>query len=163
MTSGKPGGKPGDKAGVIAPPPLLFAGAVVLGLVLDRWVVPAGFGLPDMARQGGAGVLVVAGLALGVAAFRLFSRAGTHVEPWKPSTALVTDGVYRWTRNPMYVGMSLLQAGLALIFDSVAVLAMLVPLLVVLRYGVIAREERYLGAKFPDQYAAYRQRVRRWL
>jgi protein-S-isoprenylcysteine O-methyltransferase Ste14 len=163
MTSGKPGGKPGDKAGVIAPPPLLFAGAVVLGLALDRWVVPAGFGLSNMARQGGAGVLVVAGLALGVAAFRLFSRAGTHVEPWKPSTALVTDGVYRWTRNPMYVGMSLLQAGLALVFDSVAVLAMLVPLLVVLRYGVIAREERYLAAKFPDQYAAYRQRVRRWL
>jgi protein-S-isoprenylcysteine O-methyltransferase Ste14 len=151
-----------DKAGVIAPPPLLFAGAVAIGLVLHYWVFPIGFGLSPGIRYVSGGLLIVAALAIALSAIRLFGKAGTHVEPWKPSTALVTGGVYCYTRNPMYLGMALMHVGLSLIFDSVTLLLMLVPFLVVIRYGVIAREERYLTAKFPTDYPAFQKRVRRW-
>jgi len=107
-------------------------------------------------------VSIAAALGIAYFAIRLFSRAGTHVEPWKPSTALVTGGIYGYTRNPMYLGMALLLVGLSLVFDSVTLLLMLVPFLLVIRYGVIAREERYLTAKFPTEYTAFQKRVRRW-
>jgi len=151
-----------DKPGVIAPPPLLFAGAVAIGLALHYWIVPIGFGLAAGVRYGFAVVLVAVGLAVAAPAIRLFNRAGTHVEPWKPATALVTTGIYAHTRNPMYVALALVHVALSLIFDSVTVLVLLVPLLVVMRYGVIGREERYLAAKFPGEYSEYRRRVRRW-
>jgi protein-S-isoprenylcysteine O-methyltransferase Ste14 len=113
-------------------------------------------------RYGIGGVLIAVALNIGLGAIRLFGKAGTHVEPWKPAKALVTSGIYNYTRNPMYVGMALIHVGLSLIFDSVTVLLLLVPFLVVIRYGVIAREERYLTAKFPVEYPEYRRRVRRW-
>jgi protein-S-isoprenylcysteine O-methyltransferase Ste14 len=151
-----------DKPGVIAPPPLLFAGAIAIGLALHYWVIPIGFGLGAGVRYGVGGVLIAAALGMGLGTIRLFGKAGTHVEPWKPATALVTSGIYAYTRNPMYMGMALIHVGLSLIFDSVTVLLLLVPLLVVIRYGVIGREERYLTAKFPEEYPEYRRRVRRW-
>ena len=151
-----------DKAGVIAPPPLLLLGAVAIGLALHHWVIPIGFGLAPGIRYGLGGVSIAAALGIAFSAIRLFSRAGTHVEPWKPSTALVTGGIYGYTRNPMYLGMALLLVGLSLIFDSVTLLLMLVPFLLVIRYGVIAREERYLTSKFPTEYPAFQKRVRRW-
>jgi protein-S-isoprenylcysteine O-methyltransferase Ste14 len=151
-----------DKPGVIAPPPLLFAGAIAIGLALHYWVIPIGFGLGAGVRYGVGGVLIAAALGMGLGAIRLFGKAGTHVEPWKPATALVTSGIYAYTRNPMYMGMALIHVGLSLIFDSVTVLLLLVPFLVVIRYGVIGREERYLTAKFPAEYPEYQRRVRRW-
>jgi protein-S-isoprenylcysteine O-methyltransferase Ste14 len=154
--------KPGDKPGVIAPPPLIFAAAIALGLALHYWVIPIEFGLDAGVRYGIGGVLIAVALNIGLGAIRLFGKAGTHVEPWKPAKALVTNGIYNYTRNPMYVGMALIHVGLSLIFDSVTVLLLLVPFLVVIRYGVIAREERYLTAKFPVEYPEYRRRVRRW-
>jgi protein-S-isoprenylcysteine O-methyltransferase Ste14 len=147
---------------VIAPPPLLFAGAIAIGLALHYWVIPIGFGLSAGVRYGIGGVLAVAAVGMGLGAIRLFGRAGTHVEPWKPATALVTSGIYAYTRNPMYVGLALIHVVLSLIFDSVTVLLLLIPFLVVLRYGVIGREERYLTAKFPAEYPEYQRRVRRW-
>ena len=151
-----------DKPGVIAPPPLIFAAAIAMGLALHHWVIPIEFGLDAGVRYGIGGVLIAAALNIGLGAIRLFGKAGTHVEPWKPAKALVTSGIYAYTRNPMYVGMALIHVGLSLIFDSVTVLLLLVPFLVVIRYGVIAREERYLTAKFPVEYPEYQRRVRRW-
>jgi protein-S-isoprenylcysteine O-methyltransferase Ste14 len=151
-----------DKAGVIAPPPLLFAGAIAIGLALHYWVIPISFGLDAGVRYGIGGVLIAAALGMGLGAIRLFGNAGTHVEPWKPATALVTGGIYAYTRNPMYLGLALMHVGLSLIFDSVTVLLLLVPFLLVMRYGVIGREERYLTAKFPVEYPQYQRRVRRW-
>ena len=92
-----------------------------------------------------------------------FRRAGTAVEPWRTSTALVTNGVYRFTRNPMYLAMALLYLGAALAADSVLALVLLPPLLVLVRVGVISREERYLERRFGDEYRRYRSSVRRWL
>jgi protein-S-isoprenylcysteine O-methyltransferase Ste14 len=94
---------------------------------------------------------------------RRFRAARTNPEPWKPSTAVVASGVYRHTRNPMYVGMTLVYLALALAFDSGVALLLAAPLLALVRWGVIAREERYMEAKFGDDYRRYRASVRRWL
>ncbi len=97
------------------------------------------------------------------AALGRLRRAGTAVEPWRPSTALVTDGVYRLTRNPIYLAMGLLYLGLALALDSVVALVLLPPLLALVQVAVVSREERYLEGKFGDDYRRYRASVRRWL
>jgi protein-S-isoprenylcysteine O-methyltransferase Ste14 len=89
-------------------------------------------------------------------------RAGTNVLPSQPTLSIVTDGPFRFTRNPLYVAGSLLYLGLTLIFNSVWPLVLFVPMLVVLDRGVIRREERYLEGKFGDVYLAYKARVRRW-
>ena len=110
------------------------------------------------------GVMVfAAGLALAIWAFVTFRRAGTRVETTEPTMAIVTHGPYRFTRNPIYLGMFLGQTGLAIGFDNLWILAMLIPFHLVLRYGVVAREEAYLEHKFGDVYSAYKSRVRRWL
>lgn len=154
---------PGRIAGVIAPPPLLYLGALLIGLGLDRLLGLPSLAIGSPARWLLGGALALAGVALALPAARRFRRAGTHVEPWKPSNALVTEGIYRHTRNPMYLGLSLAYLGLAIAAGSPAALVLLPPLLVVVHYGVIAREERYLEARFGQSYRDYKARVRRWL
>jgi protein-S-isoprenylcysteine O-methyltransferase Ste14 len=150
-----------DNAGVIMRPPNLVAATFVLGFALELlWptCLPGGraflvLGLPFIA----GGVLLMA------AAMRQFRAAGTHVETWRPTEALVTRGVYARTRNPIYLAMLAIYIGLGIEINSVWVLALAVPLFFALRYGVIAREERYLAAKFGEPYRAYCAQVRRWL
>lgn len=152
-----------DTPGVVAPPPLIFLGALALGVGLDFGVLRVPTGLPGWFRFGIGGVFAAAALGLAAAALWRFRRAGTAVEPWRPSTALVTDGVYRFTRNPIYLGMALLYLGSALALDSGVALALLAPLLATVQVGVIGREERYLESKFGDEYRRYRASVRRWI
>jgi protein-S-isoprenylcysteine O-methyltransferase Ste14 len=162
---------PDDTPGVIAPPPLLFLGALAVELALDFGLARLSTGLPGWLRLGaGASLAAAAGALFAAAAGALFAgalgrfrRAGTPVEPWRPSSALVTDGVYRFTRNPIYLGMALLYAGLALGADSAVALALLVPLLALVQAGIVAREERYLEGRFGDEYRRYKASVRRWI
>lgn len=153
----------GDTPGVIAPPPLLFLGVLLIGAALDFGLLRVSTGLPGSLRLGAGAVLAAAAGALVAGALRRFRRAGTAVEPWRPSTALVTDGVYRFTRNPIYLAMALLYLGLALAMDGVVALLLLPPLLALVQVGVIAREERYLEGKFGEDYRRYVASVRRWL
>ena len=90
-------------------------------------------------------------------------RAGTNVRPDQPATTIVMGGPFRFTRNPLYVGTTGLYVGVALLVDALRPLVLLVPLLAIVEWGVICREERYLEAKFGDAYRTYRARVRRWL
>lgn len=150
-----------DHPGVITHPPLLYAGALVAGAVLD-WILP----LPLLAP--GAGMvpgitLIVAALALAGWCLGLFAKAGTNVPTHKPSTAIVTTGPYRLSRNPIYLALTALSVGIALWVNSAWMLGLIVPTLVVMTIGVIMREEKYLEAKFGDDYRAYKARVRRWL
>lgn len=153
-----------DTAGVIAPPPLLAASALAIGLILDR-LLPAYLlgALLSLSQRVVIGiVLMAAGGALGLAAVRAFRKVGTHVKPWKPSSALVTVEVFQWLRNPMYVGLVLLLAGFAIMIASDWTLVMTIVLALVLHVGVVRREERYLEKKFGDAYRSYKARVPRY-
>jgi protein-S-isoprenylcysteine O-methyltransferase Ste14 len=107
-------------------------------------------------------LLIAAGVGLGIPAVNAFRAAHTHVEPWKTSSALVTAGIFRWLRNPMYVGFTLCLAGLAVLLASDWTLVMTVAFVAVLHFGVVKREERYLEAKFGDAYRRYKETVPRY-
>jgi len=151
-----------DNAHVIVHPPIAWAVAAVAGLALN-WLVPLPF-VPAAIPAGWVGAIVfVLALALGIWAITTMTRAGSNVPTNRPSTTIVESGPYRLTRNPIYVGMFLGQIGLAVAFDSLWLLVTLVAFALVIRYGVVAREEAYLERKFGDVYRSYRARVRRWL
>jgi protein-S-isoprenylcysteine O-methyltransferase Ste14 len=151
-----------DSAKVTFPPPLVYLGMLLLGLALDR-VLPWSVELTAIGRYVGGGVLIVAALAYLLAAAGGFRKVGTDVKPWKTTSTIVAEGVYALTRNPMYLGMALFMAGLGLVFSSLGVILMLPVVIALIQTQVIAREERYLEAKFGDEYRAYKSRVRRWL
>jgi protein-S-isoprenylcysteine O-methyltransferase Ste14 len=119
--------------------------------------------LPAAVSYGLGGALVVAGSLFARSFFRAFSRAGTPVSPYQGTTALVTSGPYRLSRNPGYLGMALAYSGVALLFGALWPFVSLVPTLLLIDRGVIRREERYLERRFGDQYVRYRASTRRWL
>jgi protein-S-isoprenylcysteine O-methyltransferase Ste14 len=147
-------------AGVIAPPPVVFLGFLGLGFVLES-LLP-GAALPGWAQWGGA-VVIVAGAALMISFELAFKRAGTDANPYRPSTALATDGPYRFSRNPGYLGMAITYIGITLAAEAPWALVMLVPAILVIQYGVIAREERYLERLFGEEYLSYKRATRRWI
>jgi protein-S-isoprenylcysteine O-methyltransferase Ste14 len=155
---------PADTPDVIAPPPLIFVAAVVLGLLLE-WLLPV-YVLSVLFYGTGRiiiGLLLIgAGAALGIAAERTFRAAGTNAPPWKPALSLATSGVFRYLRNPMYVGMTLMVAGLAILLASDWMLVLLAPAVLVTHYGVVLPEERYLEQKFGDRYRRYKTAVTRY-
>ncbi|MBP6031073.1 MAG: isoprenylcysteine carboxylmethyltransferase family protein [Sphingobium sp.] len=151
-----------DSARVTFPPPLIYLGFLLVGLAADM-VLPRSVNGAFQVRTAGAILLAGAGLSMIVIANGLFRKSGTEARPWKTVTALVDTGIYRFTRNPMYVGMALLYAGLALGFASGAALLLLPVVLVIIQTQVIAREERYMEAKFGANYLDYKRRVRRWV
>jgi protein-S-isoprenylcysteine O-methyltransferase Ste14 len=150
-----------DTAGVIAPPPLIYLAGLAVGFGLEALLPDAS--LPGALRWVLGGVLVVAGAVLLASFNTAFTRKGTAVEPWKPTTAIVTTGPYRLTRNPAYLGMALVYIGIALLAGAVWVLVPLPIVLAVIDRAVIAREERYLERKFGREYLDYKAGVRRWL
>lgn len=154
---------PDDNPGVIAPPPLLFGAALGAGLALDILLLRTQTGLAGTLRYGLAILLLTAAGVLIAGALWGFRRAGTNAAPWQPSTAIVTDGVYASTRNPMYLAMVFVYLAIAIAADSIIALLFLIPLLVAIQYGVVMREERYLEAKFGERYRAYKHAVRRWI
>jgi protein-S-isoprenylcysteine O-methyltransferase Ste14 len=150
-----------DNAGVIAPPPLLFLVTALAGGAA-HFLFPIDLSPHLALRIAGAGLALTAG-GLATRAWIQMATAGTNVRPDKPTTAIVASGPYRFTRNPMYVSLCLLNLGIGLLWCDLVPIALTLPFAVVLQAGVIAREERYLEAKFGEAYTAYRRRVRRWL
>ena len=150
-----------DTPGVIAQPPRLFMAALAVGFALELFS-PTSFvsGLLRLALGSG---LVGAGLGLAYTAIGQQRRAGTNIETHRPTETIVRDGLYRYSRNPIYIGLILFYLGVSVLGDSLWMLAALAPLLVVMHFGVIAREEAYLERKFGDEYRSYRDSVRRWL
>jgi protein-S-isoprenylcysteine O-methyltransferase Ste14 len=152
-----------DNAGVRFPPPLIYLIVLIAGFAAEPLAGLRTFGIGRWPLIGAGMVLVAAGVAVASAAIALFGRVGTERKPWRTTTAIVTDGPYRFTRNPTYVGLTLIYAGLALAFDGPVALILLPVVVVIIRVYVIAREERYLAAKFGEAYLDYKRRVRRWL
>ena len=150
-------------AGVIAPPPLIFLAFLALAAVLEIVAPSPTATLFRHARYVAGAVLFIVGLLVGIAGVRGLRAAATNISTDLPATALVVDGIYGWSRNPLYLAMTLAYIGLAIAAGSAWAIALLVPLLVLMHVGVISREEEYLERKFGGMYRQYKSRVRRWL
>lgn len=161
-----------DNPGVVAPPPLIYAGGLAAGLFAKSLFArkgrsanhpfPASF-LPRGLSRGLGWLLILVGVGVGALGFREMRRARTNVDPREPTTAIVTGGPYRFTRNPLYLSMTLIYSGIAARANALPAVLLLPLVLFVMRRGVIEREERYLERKFGDEYLRYKARVRRWI
>jgi protein-S-isoprenylcysteine O-methyltransferase Ste14 len=150
-----------DNPGLPIPPPLLFVLPILAAIPLERFY-------PTMLAAGAvrwiSGCLIVSlGMALNIAGFVTQRRAGTNPIPLKPTTRIVSHGVYRYTRNPMYVGFALCTLGIAILSDSLWMVAAVPIGLVLTNVLIVGREERYLQRKFGHEYREYQRQVRRWL
>lgn len=152
-----------DHPKVIVFPPIILATTIALGSVL-QWLWPIGL-LATAIQTWRIPVevaVILAGVLLAATGRRALVRLGTNVSPLQPTTALATDGVFGWTRNPLYSGGMLVIFGIALVFALDLLLLLIVPSLLVLHFGVVKREEEYLERKFGDRYRIYRSNVARY-
>jgi protein-S-isoprenylcysteine O-methyltransferase Ste14 len=149
-----------DHPHVVIFPPLMLVLCIVAG-ALATWLVP--YRLHGTAWPWVGGAMALAAIALAVWGSRTMKAAGTNVRPDQPTTAIVAAGPFARSRNPLYVGLITLFIGIGLLLRSPAFLVFVIPLVLVLRYRVIAREEIYLEGKFGDTYRVYRAHVRRWI
>ena len=150
-----------DHAGVRFPPPFIFLSFLVVGLLLS-WARPLPVVPASVAMPLGIAFIVVA-IVIMIAGFRELRRHKTTIRPDQPSSTIVKSGPYGFTRNPLYLSLATFYFGIGLWTNSLWIILLLVPLLVVMTREVIAREEAYLERAFGDTYLVYRSEVRRWL
>jgi len=142
-------------------PPAWLLVALAMSAALHHWLPIAQLLAPPARRYGV--LLVVVGVVLAFAGVAAFRRARTSVIPFERATTLVTGGIYRFTRNPMYLGLTLVLAGVALLLGSIGALLPLPLFVCIIHYGYIRAEERFLAEIFGGDYAHYTHAVRRWL
>lgn len=154
-------GEPRDLPGILAPPPLLYAAGLGLGLIIERFAPSGPLPIPYTCTVG-AGLIAIGAAIMGLG-LRAMRRAATPVNPYAATAALVTEGPFRYSRNPLYLALTLIYLGIAAVLGTLWPLALLPAVLFIMHRGVIAREERYLESKFRESYLQYKARVRRWL
>jgi protein-S-isoprenylcysteine O-methyltransferase Ste14 len=150
-----------DHAEIKIDAPVLLVIAVLLTVLLQR-LIPLPF-LPSLPSRIAGAILFLAGFALGIPAFRGMLKSRTSPNPHRPTTALVFDGTYRITRNPMYLSMLLMYAGISIFLQNAWFLLFLPMLAWLFTIWVIIPEEKYLEQKFGAQYLDFKGRVRRWI
>src|SRR5262245_39525175 len=151
-----------DASNAVVRPPVALILALAAGVAAD-WLYPLPFLPASVPGAWVGGAILAIAFALAIWAIVTIRKAGTQVETYKPTTTIVANGPYRFTRNPIYLAMVVGLIGLAIAFDSLWILVTLVLFYLVIRYGVVAREEAYLERKFGEVYLGYKSRVRRWL
>ena len=145
------------------PPPLVYLGAILAGVAAGRWIAAAPLPIDRTARVAVGVLIAVVGAAFAASARLHFLRTGQSVIPWKPTPELIFQGPYRFTRNPMYVGMTLLTIGLGVAFNNLWISLFAIPALMAVHVIAVRPEEKYLSEKFGDSYRTYLTRVRRYL
>ncbi len=152
-----------DAAAVRIPPPLVYLTAILAGVLLQRYALTLPLGLSDTLRiTAGAGATLF-GFGLLVVAAALFRRTGQDPKPWTSTPAIISTGAYRLSRNPIYLGMALIQAAVGLLAANGWILLSLPLVLMAIQVTAIRHEEAYLERKFGDAYLRYKDSVRRWL
>ncbi len=150
-----------DRPGIIAPPPLIYLAGFGVGLLVDL-----AFSLPLLPERLARilGWLLISAALLSIAlSLRVLFRAGTPVDPYKPTTALVMDGPFRYSRNPLYLSLTAMYMGVAMVMNVLGLILPLPLILWIMQCGVIAREEDYLERKFGEEYRRYKAKTPRWL
>jgi protein-S-isoprenylcysteine O-methyltransferase Ste14 len=148
-------------ARVAIPPPLVFVAAIIIGVILDL-LVPVNL-LPGAAQLGAGLPVIVFSVFLSAVSFQSFAKNGTTSGHKKKTAVLITDGTFRYTRNPLYLSGLLLVLGFGVLLDSIWIVALIVPAMCFIQYGVILKEEDYLLSRFGKEYQHYRSSVRRWI
>ena len=144
------------------PPPVMYAAALAMGLVLNHlWPMSPLSG--SSTRYVIGSVLIVVNVLIMPSVLRRFRRAATPFNPRKPASALITEGPYRFSRNPAYVSLTLVYLGIGVLLDNGWILILVAPVLLVMDLWVVRREERHLATKFGEDYLRYKAAVRRWL
>ena len=156
------GARPDTKGPAVKfPPPVIFALLIFVGAGLDS-IWPVGLGVPDSFAVIGIAVTLF-GLAVAILVSGTFKRESTAIEPWKPTTKIVTSGFYAWSRNPIYLGFCLFNIGIGLSSDSFWIFISFIPGAILVYFIAIAKEEAYLEEKFGEEYITYKNKVRRWI
>ena len=153
-----------DRPNVIVFPPVVLLATVVLACAL-QWLFPLGLlaSFDPRWRFTMGGLLLACGVALTIAGGRALTKHGTNVNPSQPTLALATDEIFGWTRNPIYLSGGPLMLGLAIVFGIDWLPVLMMPSLLILHFGIVRREERYLAGKFGEEYRRYCARVPRYL
>ncbi len=151
-----------DNAGVIAPPPLIFAVLLIAGLLL-HWALPVRIMPHSWAARLIIGILllIIPGI-MGVLSFQIMRQSKTAINPRKQTTTIITKGPFSFTRNPLYVSLLLFYGGIAILVNALWSILLLPVMLIIFDRGVVIREEEYLEQKFGNEYLQYKKRVRRW-
>lgn len=152
-----------DGAAVKIAPPLVYLGGVIIGVVLHPFVMALPIGLSPELRIATGVAGAVLGLVFMGGAIGLFRRTGQDPKPWESTPEIVSTGVYRFTRNPMYVGMALLQIAIGVGLANWWIIILVPVVLVIVQATAVRHEEDYLERKFGDEYTRYKSSVRRWI
>ena len=152
----------GEPSGIKVIPPFVILGAIVVASIVD-WLLPLGFGLPRSVGWVVGGLLIVAAVAVMPSLFAAFRRARSQYDVRVVPKGLVTEGLFRFSRNPGYVAMIVAGAGLAILLDDPWALLALVPAAFVIHREVVLKEEAILRRAFGEEYRQYCRRVRRWV
>lgn len=152
-----------DRARVRFSPVAVFSAGVVAGALLESFLLPLPLGLPEPVRIAAAVGAAAFGIGIITVALALFRRSGQNSLPWTSTPAIIARGAYRLSRNPMYLGMALLQGAIGLAFTNGWILLLLPPVVLLIHLTAIRHEEAYLEQKFGQAYLEYKASVRRWL
>jgi protein-S-isoprenylcysteine O-methyltransferase Ste14 len=150
-----------DAPQVVAPPPIIYLSGLATGIILHL-IKPIPLLTQNISLPIGT-TFVFVGILLVTKSFRALRNANTNIDVRKPSMSIVTNGPYRFSRNPIYLAMTILAVGIAVLVNSLWILITLVLVLLVIQFGVIKREEAYLTQKFGEEYLRYKTLVRRWI
>ena len=148
-------------AAVKFPPPLIYLICMLVGYAA-HYFYPIGLGISSGLNYIGVGVAML-GICMVILISRSFKRAETNIEPWKPTTKIISIGIYAYSRNPVYVGFCFVPIGIGIFFNSFWILIGFIPSAVLVYYVAISKEEAYLEEKFGEEYVHYKSKVRRWL
>ncbi|MBC8256930.1 MAG: isoprenylcysteine carboxylmethyltransferase family protein [Candidatus Marinimicrobia bacterium] len=148
-------------AGVKFPPPLVHVGWMIIGAVLQKFF-PTDMGIPIDHQYWGLG-MVMGGFLLLFYIHKIFQKAKTNIKPWKPTSNIITTGIYAYSRNPIYVAFNIFPIGLGIFFDNLWVLGSFLPAAFTIYYIAIKKEETYLETTFGEEYLDYKKKVRRWI
>ncbi len=147
--------------GVMFPPPLVFLIMMLAAYAIHR-VWPAGTGTSSEIRYVGV-VIAISGIYMIVWVSRTFRRAKTNIQPWKPTTKVISTGFYAYSRNPVYVGFCFVPVGIGVFLNNFWILVSFIPSAIIVYFIAICKEEAYLEEKFGEAYKDYKSKVRRWL
>ncbi len=152
-----------DGAAVRIPPPLIYLAGIIVASLVHAYVRPMPLMLEFGPRLAVSLTFVMLGIVLMAGAVGLFKRTGQDPKPWKSTPEIISTGVYRFTRNPMYLGLALLQIGIGAGLENGWIVVFVPPVLLAVFRTAIRHEEAYLEGKFGDVYLEYKRSVRRWL